>query len=219
MINNSGLIRSLKNLNKNINSLPKESKKKDKDSSFGISALALIISIISIYLQFFYESHDLKASLIDANATKDSLSLNLIYQNKGNEDATIIKTEIFFFSDKNKTDDKSHIQFINKENDKLPPYILPPGKQIFHKFIQKVYFDEDGLLVSSRTRNKDTLRINLKINYITGNSMQAEDILNCGWITLDSLNQIKNWSIDYQNIDLNSNTYFSKGYNYEKKKK
>jgi len=49
--------------------------------------------------------------------------------------------------------------------------------------------------------------------------MQAEDILNCGWITLDSLNQIKNWSIDYQNIDLNSNTYFSKGYNYEKKKK
>jgi len=53
MRNNSGLIRSLKNLNKNFNSLPKESKKKDKDSSFGISALALIISIISIYLQFF----------------------------------------------------------------------------------------------------------------------------------------------------------------------
>lgn len=195
-----------------------ETKKKDKDSSFGISALALFISIVSIYLQFFYERHNLKASLIDAEVIKDSISLNLIYQNKGNQDATIIKSEVFFFSDKNKTDVKSHIEFINKENDKQPPFILSPGKQIFYKFTQKVYFDENGLLVSSRTRNKDTLRINLRINYITGNSMQAEDILNCGWITLDSVNQIKNWSIDYQNIDLNSDTYFSKGYNYNKKK-
>lgn len=218
MRNNSGLIRSLKNLNKKIDAIPKESKKKNSDVSFRISALALIISIISIYLQFFYESHNLKASLIDASVTKDSLSLNLIYQNKGNQDATIIKTEVFFFSDKNKNDKKSHIQFINKENDKLPPFILSPGKQIFHNFIQRVYFDENGLLVSSRTRNKDTLRVNLRINYITGNSLQAEDVLNCGWLTLDSLNHIKNWSIDYQNIALNSDTYFSKGYNYEKKK-
>ncbi|WP_134089794.1 hypothetical protein [Olivibacter sp. XZL3] len=216
MGNNSGIIRSLKKLNKNSNADLRDISERKSNVTFVISALALIISVLSLYLQFFYESHNLKASLIDANIKKDSISLDLIYQNKGTQDATVISSHIFFSSYKNRELKKYHIEFINRENDNSPPVILAPGKQALYKLIQKVYFNEKGLLESKGTTKQDTLRVYLSINYINGNSLQSENNVECGWITLDSLGEVKHWTIDYQNIELNSNEYFSRGYNYKK---
>jgi len=215
--NNSGLIRNLKKIDRNLNREPKQIfEKQNKDhSSLIISFLALAISIASIYLQFFYESFKLKASLVDANVNKNSISLNLIYTNKGNQDATIINSEIFFHSDRNENKEKLHIQFVNNENDNTPAFVLSPGKQIFHKFYQRVYFDDKEMLNSKKTNTRDTLRVNLKINYITESALQSDTIIRCGWITLDSLNKIKHYSIDYKTFELNSNRNFSRSYNYE----
>lgn len=214
--NNSGLIRNLKKINKNIIQKPKMAlEKENRDhTSFFISILALIISIASIYLQFFYESFQLKASIVNADITENTISLNLIYTNKGNTDATIINSEIFFHSDRNENKKNLHIQFVNIENDNMSAFILSPEKQIFHKLNQRVYFDEKGLLESYKTNTRDTLRVSLKINYITERTLQSDTIIRCGWITLDSLNKIKHFSIDFKTFELNSSRDFSKGYNY-----
>lgn len=216
MSNNSGLIRSINKLNKNVT--PKQNSVEKKDRTYAISVLALVISVASIYFQFFYKSHNLKASLIDATIDNDSIKLNIIYHNRGNQDATIIGSHIFFYSDKTEKSPKYHIEFINKENDKLPPFILSSGKQVFHNFTQKVYFDENKLLTENRIGNKDTIRVLLRINYINSSSLQSENITECGWITLDSLNKINHWSIDYKNINLDYDSYFLRGYNYDIKK-
>jgi hypothetical protein len=155
----------------------------------------------------------LNTSLIDSEIVSDSISLDLIYHNKGNQDATILGSEICFYSDKNKKIKKNYIQFINTKQE---PYILPPGKQVFNNFIQKVYFNEKNLFKNNQTNNKDTLRIALKIKYLRDNSLQGEKTINCGWITLDSLNKIDYWYINYQKIDLDSEEYFISGYRVKK---
>jgi hypothetical protein len=215
--NNSGLIRNLKKIDKNIIQKPNQlfEKQNKNHTSFFISILALVISIVSIYLQFFYESYKLRASIVDCNITKNSVSLNLLYSNKGNQDATIINSELFFNSDRNENKKNLHIQFENNENDNMSAFILSPGKQMFHKLNQGVNFDEEGLLDLKKTNTRDTLRVNLKINYITERALQSDTIIRCGWITLDSLNRIKNYSINYKTFELDSNRDFSRGYNYQ----
>lgn len=212
MINNSGLIRQLKKANQEV---PISEKKEKRDSSFFISVLALLISVASIYFQFFYEKFNLSTSLIDAEVYKDSISLDLIYHNKGNQDATITNTEIFFYSDKNKNKQTNHIEFNNKNQE---PYILPPGKQIFKKFVQQVYFMEDSLLIKTQTNIKDTIRIQLRISYLRDNSLEGEKVVSCGWITLDNQNKIDNWLIKYQKINLDSDTFYVSGYSNKRKK-
>ena len=211
MANNSGIIRQLRNLG--FETPQNENDNKKFDTSLLISLLALIISILSIYFQFFYEKFNLSTSLIDAEVYKDSISLDLIYHNKGNQDATVTNTEIFFYSDKNKTKHVNHIEFNNKNQE---PYILSPGKQLFKKFVQQVYFIEDSLLIKTQTNIRDTIRIQLRVSYLRDNSLEGEKIVNCGWITLDNQRKIDNWLIKYQKINLDSDTYFVSGYSKKK---
>lgn len=213
--NNSGLIRNLKKINKNLNLKSTQVfEKQNRDyTSLCVSILALIISVASIYLQFFYESYQLKASIVGSNIVKNSINLNILYSNKGNQDATIISSEIFFYSDRNENKEDLHIQFKNDESENPSTFVLSPGKQMFHKLNQRVYFEEQGLLDSHKTNTRDILRVNLRINYITENALQSDTIIKCGWITLDSLNMISHYSIEYQTFELQSNRYFSRGYN------
>ena len=60
--------------------------------------------------------------------------------------------------------------------------------------------------------NKDTLRMLMRISYLNSNSLQSEKIVECGWITLDSLNKIDYWLIKYQKIKLDSDEFFVSGY-------
>jgi len=215
--NNSGLIRNLKKIDKNLNREPKQIfEKQNRDyTSLFISILALAISGVSIFMQFFYESYQLKASIVNCDIFKNSISLDLLYSNKGNQDATIISSEIFFNSDRNENKKDFNIQFVNDENENTSAFVLSPGKQIFYKLNQRVYFYEKGILDRYKTNTRDTLRVNLRINYITERALQSDTIIKCGWLTLDSLNMIKNYSIDYKTFELNSKSDFSRGYNYQ----
>jgi hypothetical protein len=210
-MNNSGLVRQLKRISKKT---AHSDKPKSKNSSNLIAFIALIISGVSLYFQFFHEKYDLNASIIDAEIKNDTISLDLIYHNKGNQDATISSAEIFFYSDKNKSKLENHIEFIN---DKQLPYILSPGKQVFKQLTQKVYFNEKDLLENSKTRYNDTLRVSLRVTFLNENSLQSEKITECGWITLDSVKNIDYWYIKYQKLTLDSDEYFSSGYKPKKK--
>jgi hypothetical protein len=72
-----------------------------------------------------------------------------------------------------------------------------------------------GFLIQKKTNTRDTLRVNLKINYITERALQSDTIIKCGWITLDNQNKIQHFSIDYLTLNLNSHRNFSRGYNYQ----
>lgn len=208
----TGLIRQLKKLNKRATVPPSEGKQASGNS---IAIFALVVSLSSLYLQFFYEKFDSVASLVDADIYKDTISLDIVYHNKGNQDATILGSEIFFYSDSNKSQEKNHIQFIN---DKKEPYVLSAGKQIFEKHIQKVYFNERRLLEGSHTSNKDTIRMNLRVRYLNENSLQSDKVVEFGWLTLDSLNKIDYWYVKYQKTSLDSDEYFSSGYSSQQDK-
>jgi len=137
-MSNSAIIRQLKRLDKNNKEEDKSKGTKNTIANL-FSFVALLVSITAIYFQFFYERYSLNASLIDATIYSDSLSFNLIYHNKGNQDATIIKSELIFYNDVDKSKEAMHINFVSEPQE---PYILPPGKQIFKVVKQKVYFDD-----------------------------------------------------------------------------
>jgi hypothetical protein len=204
---NPGLIRSLKRIEKN-GIIGKKGDLRVQSLSFFLSVIALIVSGSSIYFQFFHEDFDLNASLLNAEVYEDSLNLSLIYHNKGNQDATIISSRIFFYSDSNRANPKNHFYFVSN---KIEPYILSPGKQIFINLKQKVYFDEVVYSKYNLSR-EDTIRVNLGIQFLNDNSLQSEREIECGWITLDSLNNIEYWLLNYQRIKLESDEYFIRGY-------
>ncbi|WP_313375153.1 hypothetical protein [Chishuiella sp.] len=208
-MNNSGLIRQLKKLNKNNTSKIDTSKESGNNFANFISIIALLISGISIYFQFFYRNYDLNVSLIDNDIKSDSINLNLIYNNNGNKDATIINSKIYY----GKNDSiYNKLNFTQTKNEK--PYILSPGNQFYYKLVEKVGFNE----YSKEFLNGDTLKLIIKINYLNNNYLQSEIQKEIGWITLDSSLQIDKYQVNYQNINLDSDEYFSSGYNYNKQK-
>lgn len=208
-MNNSGLIRQLKKINRNNQSKIKSKKETANNFSDIISIIALLISGISIYFQFFYRNYDLNVSLIDNDIKSDSINLKLIYNNNGNKDATIINSKIYY----GRNDSiYNKLNFNKLKNEK--PYILSPGNQFYYKLQEKIGFNE----YPNEFHNGDTLKLLIRINYLNNNYLQSEIEKEIGWITLDSLLQIDKYEIKYQNINLDSNEYFSSGYNYNKEK-
>lgn len=77
--------------------------KKNKSIKLGIteliSFLALLISIFSIYITFFYKKYDLTLSVIDSNISysDEIISIDLIYHNQGNIYSTVIQEYLTFY--------------------------------------------------------------------------------------------------------------------------
>lgn len=137
---------------------------------FVLSVMAILISLSSIYLQFFYEKFELNVSLIDTKVKSDSLQLALIYNNKGNQDATIISSEIFFYSGNNMDEKEKRLYFIQKQNS---PEILAPNKQLYKSQAVQTFF-KDIKLNEYDIDPKDTIKIGLDVQFLNENMLQAE---------------------------------------------
>jgi hypothetical protein len=103
------------------------------------SATAIIISLVSIVLQFFWQSHDLKATVVNfqRDINKHTLSAEILFVNRGNQYETIMNYNFLFeplekryrFKKAEGIKDAytatSNIVFFNK---KEAPVILKPGE-------------------------------------------------------------------------------------------
>lgn len=200
---NIGISRLLRKLNNKI---------QPKGTSFVnsiISVLALVISISSLYFQFFYQKYSLSSSIIDANVFRDSINIEIIYQNSGNIDATILEHELFFYNKSFKDSEDFHLQFKNKE---FIPFIISPNSQRYFIYSQSTYFNEENLLNEYMMDGSDTIMLGLRTSFLNSNLMQSDLESELGWITLDSLKKIEFWVVEYQKISLESDYYYSRGY-------
>lgn len=187
-----------------------EQKKENNKINFSIliAFFSLIISSITLFLNFFYIQYDFNLSVVDGNISQDTIKINLLYQNNGKNDVALISTEMFFNNDSLNKNKENRLYFINK---KELPVILSNGKKSLNSFSQPLFFDSTFVKKLNLKKDKK-IRLNLDVQFINDNSLQAEKIIDCGWIILDSLYKIDNYYIKYQNIDLKSDEYFVSGY-------
>jgi len=144
-----------------------------------LSIIAILISAAGIYFQFFYEKFDMNVSLIENNVSNDSLQWSLIYNNKGNQDGTIISTSIFVYTGKNMLKKSKRLYPIQHFKE---PCILPPNKQMYVTPKVLMNFSKQTLQEHG-IKETDTLNIGLDIQYLGDNLLQSEVIKNCGWIS------------------------------------
>lgn len=176
--------------------------------SLFFSLIAVLISLASIYLQFFYEKYELSVSVIESNVENDSLQLSLLYNNKGNQDATVISSEIYFYSGKDMSNRDKRLYFIQG---KQTPEVLSPNKQVHKQRDVKSFFKEVNLQ-NYQINPKDTIKIGLDVRYLNENTLQSQVLTQCGWLTLNENYSIDLYWIDYMKIALNNTSYFSSGY-------
>ncbi|KAF9657920.1 hypothetical protein ABHQ57_08825 [Tenacibaculum sp. ZH5_bin.1] len=208
-MNNSGIIRQLKELKKyNSNN----SEKKPRGDSNFISFLALIVSCIALYFQFFYYHYDLKTAFVSGGIENDSLNVNLVFHNQGNQDATVIYSRLWFYPKSHIEKPKSHLGFRDKKSN---PFVLSKGEQKFHKINEpidfKVFdFQEKGM------DSRDTLKIELELRYLNNLNLITEKKEIIGWLTLDKGMKIEYFSLSFKNIEMESDTYISRTYREKK---
>ena len=201
-MSNQGLIRALKRIEKNSKTdLPE----KKKDLSLLLSMLAIFISMLTIYFQFFYYHYDLNASFVGGGVENDTLHFQIIYHNKGNQDATIIKSQIWYYSDSNKDKPENHFGFKNKFKD---PFILTSGNQKFYEILEPANFQIFDFN-ENETNSNDTLRIQIQFRFMNDNNLLSEKETTVGWITLDSLKKINYYSLTFENLNLQTDSYIS----------
>ena len=171
-----------------------------------IAIIALIASFGSIYLQFFYENFDLNVSVIEEHLAHDSLIVDLIYHNKGNQDATILKSEILFKDKEQKIVYASN----RKKQSKEGPFIIAPAKQVFESLSNTM--DMKKLkYAGNKTQKIDTFIVIIRTVFLNQNSMQADKEHEIGWISYRKNGKVESYTINYQKISLPTDSYYSAG--------
>ncbi len=195
----------------------KNNKKASQDNtSLLISFLAICISLLTLYFQFFYEKYHLLASVVDGTFENDSiLTAKVIYHNKGNQHSTIVSNTVIFYQDSTDIENKgfyfSPTEVIHSTEDNYEPIVLTPSQQIYRDINQPVNFKG----INSKLLNIDpynAIRIGIKFGFINNNGMHSTSIVPIGWLSLDSTFQIKKWNIDFTSQNLESDSYYSGRY-------
>lgn len=204
-MNNTGIIKQLKRQKKDEN-------RNLKNIPFGrsnfISFLALIVSCIALYFQFFYHHYELKASFVSGEVYNDSLNVNLVFHNQGNQDATVIKSKLWFYPESHKRKPQSHLGFKDK---KVVPFVLSSGEQKFYKISEPIDFS----IFDFKKRDinpRDTLRIELQLSYLNNDNLITEKEEIIGWVTLNEKMIVEFYSLRFKNIELDSDSYISRTY-------
>ncbi|MBP0904717.1 hypothetical protein ACFSKN_10460 [Mariniflexile gromovii] len=208
-MSNTGLIRQLKKItqqNKENEVFVKKSRNIGRPSFW--SFLAIIISLISIYLQFFYINYDLRLNLVDGFIKNDTLRCQIIYHNRGNQDATVLNSKIELYPKNQK----------KKNSIKLPqrkiPLIISNGNQKYEEMKFSINFNNYNLDSWGYTV-EDTLAVELIFEFLNDNNYRSDKRIICGWIKLDSLQKIEYYLSENNSVELKSNKYYTNSYNYD----
>lgn len=209
-MNNSGIIRHLKSLKKNDNTPNQMAKKSEGRISLLISLIAIFFTGLSIYFQFFYEKYDLRIYIISADFDyKSNFNYKIVYHNKSNQNATILRNTIVFYQDSTDIESKS-IYFCSNEpkqsfNEEFDPVVLEENKQIFREVKQPINFK--NVFSKKNINYKDTIRVSLAVGFINETGNYSTNYIPLGWVKLDSINQPENYSFNYSSYELLSTSY------------
>ncbi|THU39289.1 hypothetical protein FAM09_12310 [Niastella caeni] len=207
----TGLARMIASNNKKeqVNSKPNSSEK----TSLVISIIAIGISLLSLYFQFFYEKYYLIANVIDGTFENDStLITKVVYHNKGNQHSTIVQNTIYFYQDSTDIEAKGFYFSATKpeitRRDDYDPVVLTPGQQVYRDIIQPIDFqslDYPSLNIDPSRQ----IKMAIKFGFVKDNGFIAVNIIPIGWLKLDSSLAVKYWNIDFATQHLESDTFYT----------
>jgi hypothetical protein len=164
-----------------------------------ISILALGISLLSIYFQFFYERSILKASIASCTSPNDSsLLVNIVYQNKGNQYETIISHELAY---QKNYEDIMWFAFDTTTGASVAskPMVLKPGEHYSIQILGSLGFPKKDFKVT------DTVSLSITINYLNEEGGLSYDKIYFGNLTIDSAFKIKDLDVYYISQTLKGN--------------
>lgn len=180
-----------------------------------LSVLALSISGVTMYFQFFYENYSISTSFIGGGFSNDStLTVRIIYNNKGTRYATILGTNVIVYSYKETS--KSGLKMSTSdskwiETDEFQPVILNPGQQFYQELKQPADFNK---LYSTTLPFSywDTIGIALNFSFINSDGQYADKQLPIGWLLLSTNENYRPefWEFNYSVLELKSEKYYVK---------
>lgn len=173
-----------------------------KDNKFNTLSLvtgvtALVISLASVYFQFFYIKHSLLyvAMPIEYNDKKD-IDIPLIFRNRGNQEEIILNTVLYL---ELKTDSASHYKRISYLKSDIYPLMLAPNE---HKLVvlsgnYEEYFkgliliDDDSISGYCPVTYLDNLWLVMDVEYLSSNGSMNKVSHKIADISFNSNNTIK----------------------------
>jgi hypothetical protein len=147
-----------------------------------LSLLALVVSIISIYLSAFYKDFSLKVSIVNGEIFEENTELNFLYHNRGNMYATIVQDYIVFYQDE---DWRNGVIF--KDGKVTSPdfnsIVLKPGEQFLRTLNVKTNFtlDQANLKLDFDKR----IKVGLVVANINEEDLRSENLIQVGYIDLE----------------------------------
>ena len=112
-----------------------------------IATLASYVSGVTLYLQYFYDVQDLYMQTTTINADDESLDLNLLFYNKGNQYAAIVNCRIGISEEYRNV---TNIKYSISEKD-IEPQVLEPGQMYILKIHRDISFNEKSQLLGINT--------------------------------------------------------------------
>lgn len=190
-----------------------EQKKINKNYNLSnkISIVALIISILSIYLSVFYKNHNPSVSIIDSKIdfSSNKVKVNLLFYNKGNSYATVISKYLLFYQDYDW--ENTGIIFVDGKpvyKAVATPIILRPDEQILDEIVSIANFKK---MDNEYTRKLDftkKVKIGLVTEYINSSGLRTSELFDIGYVFLDKNKMIDKYRINYDSFSLNSWDYY-----------
>lgn len=167
------------------------SKKENNKSKSGrlsivIATLALLVSGITLYLQYFYDIQNLYMQTTTITTDDESLDLNLLFYNKGNQYAAIVNCRIGISEEYRNV---TNIKYSLSEKD-IEPQALEPGQMYILKIHRDISFEEKQELLGT--------------NIYPNLSKTLYNYLHLSFI--DDLGQMHSKFIYIGTIDFNGNT-------------
>ena len=181
-----------------------------------VSILAIGISLMTLYFQFFYEKYHLIASIVDGTFDNDTtLVTKVIYHNKGNQHSTITQNVIYFYQDSTDIENKAfYFSSIKPEisyKDEYDPIVLTPGQQIYRDINQPINFKTINYKSLNIDPNKD-IKMAIKIGFINDDGFLSAKIIPIGWLMLDTSFSVRYWNVDFVTKNLESDSHYSSRY-------
>jgi hypothetical protein len=118
----------VKRKQKSINIFKRSKMRKIEKITLIMSMVAILISIISLYYQFFHISHNFKVSVVSIAYDNNHFIADVVLMNGGNKHECIINAGFIFSYSKDFTPEA----YCPKTN--FEPLIIKPGEKIFQKY-------------------------------------------------------------------------------------
>jgi hypothetical protein len=192
-----------------------------------ISIIALMISIgsiyISIYYSIFYKDNNLELSILDSyiDPEKSVITVDILYNNKGNVYKTVIDNSIKLFQIDSSIWHGERLPGLdpNAKPDHTAPLIIKPGEQIFQRLTlnirqldsmqrQPIESKFDRFMMSRPIDFQKNINVGIALWYLNEKGNKTDEVIPIGNFILDKDKEITKYNFRYQVLDLNS-----KGYN------